>query len=356
MIQKIKIPFSYPDLKTYAMLEGSYEGIELANSAVIAPTSGSASITGGSLTPTEIFVSDSCSFALRGGQAAVQFQFMNGMNNSGLGSTSHRHHMNNNTLSFPMQTIFAPGSTFSGSLRDGDGTTTLAASINVTGYRMTADTNFAADKVILAIGDSNMRGTTMGGIAFSDVSAVGTQVTPLDHYMFQVRDHFNSRGENCRLVIKAMGSFTTRHIGDWLKRGWLTIPQVNGIVYCLGTNDATTGVTDGQFNAELDRIITWRNTLYPNVPLILLGPTPLNDNTNETRLIALRALLAARANTSANIYFCSLANAFDRTVLTNYTGSDGVHFNIPNHINVANVINSFITTNNIKLVSYYQKY
>ena len=245
--------------------------------------------------------------------------------------------------------VIAPGSLVSGILKDGDGTTSLLANINISGIRLTADFNFNANKVILWVGDSIAKGAVLGGTTYSDVNNTISSVSPMDHYAFQVRNYLQGRGEDCRLVIKAMGGYTSRQMGWWIKNGWLDIDQADVVFYQLGVNDATGTTTDQQYTDELNRLINWRDRKHPRCKIVFLGNTPLNNSTNETRLATLRNLMSAQANANNKIYYLSLANAFDRTVLSNYTSNDGMHPNIANNVNVATVINNWISANNFTL-------
>lgn len=330
----------------YAIKEGTYAGMEILSTSVIAPVSGAITVGGSSLTVTECFYAQSAVMSIVGGTAVGHLQYYSGINNNSVGETNHRIPINNGRAEINLNTIFLPRTGVSFLLRNGDGTTALMASTNIGGYRMTADLNFAASKVVLWIGDSILRGSAMDGNNFSDYVNVSA-TTPDDHFAFKVRNTLNAAGKDCRLVLKAMGSYTSRMMGVYRKQGGLIIDQADLIIYQLGVNDATGTTTDQQFSDELDAIIAMRNSVrqYSGKPILFVGPSPLNNNTHEARLSQFRTIMAGKANSGQKIYYVSCANIVDRTVLGNYAGSDGVHINAANQTPFATPISNYIISN-----------
>jgi len=339
--------YTFQDIVNHAKRESINQGLEIYANAVISPTTGSTQIGSVTLVPTECFIATAYAMSVGKGGSTVNLQYYSGPSNASIGEKTHRHYCKDGSLSYPLEEIMTPGSAISGSVRDGDNTTSLMASITMSGYFVTADLNYNAKKVALFIGDSIMRGTTMGSTPYTSYATTLTSTSPMDHFAFQVRNHFQQRGEDLRILIKAMGSYSAREMGYWLKNGWLDVPQADIIFYQLGVNDSTKGTTNQQFTDEMNRLIDWRNRLFPNSKLVLVGPTPLNNTTNETTLAGYRSIQSSLANINNNIYYLDLSNSFDRTVITNYTASDGVHPNIANNISVANTYKTWIDTNNI---------
>ncbi len=330
----------------YAIKEGTYAGVEILSTSVIAPTTGSITVGGATFSVTECFYAQSAVMSVTGGTAISHLQYYSGPNNNSVGETNHRIPLNNGRAEITLNTIMLPRTGITYSLRNGDGTTPLMTSANIGGYRLTADLNFAASKVILWIGDSILRGSAMDGTSYSNYADV-TATTPDDHFAFKVRNALNAAKKDTRLVLKAMGSYTSRMMGVYRKQGGLTIDQADLIIYQLGVNDATGTTTDQQFSDELDAIIALRNSTraYWSSPILFVGPTPLNNNTHETRLAQLRSIMAAKANAEQKIYFVSCANDFDRTVLGNYAGNDGVHPSQAKQLAMATTIGNYILTN-----------
>jgi len=348
----VRLRGSLQSIDSYIRREYIYHGMEMSGT-VIVPTTGSVGITTVTLVPTECFIPAGATFAVAGGRATAQLQYMAGPFNpnpaSGTSATSHRLPLLNATGNINLTgTVFTPGSNIPFTLRNGDGVSQIEATCNIAGARMTADLNFGAEKVILWMGDSVTRGSAMGGNAYADWNNILTAVSPSDHFAFQVRDYFRDLGIDCRLVIKAMGSYTSRMLGYWLRNGWADIDQADIIFWQPGINDATVGTTDAQWHEEINRVIVWRNRRFPKAPLVLVGPTPLNNGTAENRLATLRGIKATYANAQANIYYLSLGSAFDRTVLSNYTGNDGTHPNIATNLLVGNAIKSWVNANNFR--------
>lgn len=333
------------DIYSKALKEGTVSTIELIGTAV-APISGSVSISAVSLIPTQCFIMDGVQFSLNGGKATSQLTFYSGPSNSSVGESSIRTNLNNSSLSVFQKSIITAGSVVSHVLRGGDGVTSINSSAIVSGIRMTADLNFSAKKVMMWIGDSIVLGSSMGGSSYSSYLNTATSVSPLDHFAFQARNKLQTKGVDCRLVIKAMGSHTSKQMGYWIKQGWFDIDQCDCIFYQLGVNDATLGTTDAEFTAEINRLIDFRDRKFPNAKIVLVGDTPLNNSTSEARLAQLRTIKASFANSGIKIYYMDLSSSFDKTTLTNYTSSDGIHPNIASNLLVGNVISSWIDTNN----------
>lgn len=341
------------DVLNKLIKESNYNSIELfgSNTSPL-PNSGSTTVVAVQLLPTEVFYATSATMTLTGGsRSTVQLQYMCGPNNAGTGTVSNRFPLFNNGITFPINSFITAGSEIKLNLRDGDASSSLFTGCNISGYRVSADTNYGAEKVIMWIGDSITRGSNLGATVFNDyTSNILTATTCNDHFAFQVKNNFQSRGIDCRLVTKAMGSYTSREMGFWLRQGFLDIDQVDLIVYQLGTNDVTKSTTDQQFTDEINRIIDWRNRVYKKIPPILfLGSTPLNNTTNEARLAQLRTIesnIVTSASAGSKLYYLSLQNAFDPTVINNYTASDGTHPNIANNKLIGDKINAWVSTNN----------
>lgn len=230
----------------------------------------------------------------------------------------------------------------------GDGTTPMDFTLALDMYRMTNDFNFSANKVILWIGDSITRGTNLsatGGILTGDGSnLLTTALSPEDHFTFQVRNYLQTQGVDCRLVNKAMGDMDSFTLEAWRKRGWLDIDQADIIFYQMGMNCAQNpAITDSVYINNLNKIIELRNRKFKNSPIVFVGDSPTNDDTRHNRLTQLRALKAAKANISDNIYYVTLEDIFDRKVLSNYNSNDGVHPNVASNILMSNKINTYLT-------------
>jgi lysophospholipase L1-like esterase len=337
-------PVTFEEIYAKALKEGGLPTIELTGSG-IAPVSGSIGISGVSLLPTQAFLLESVSFGLNNGKATAQLTSYSGPSNNSIGEVSMRVPLNNNSVTINQRQIITAGSVLFHNLRSGDGATSLNSSAILAGIRMTADFNFSAKKVIMWIGDSIALGSVLGGNSYSNYLNTSTSVSPLDHFAFQARNKFQTKGIDCRLVIKAMGSHTSKQMGYWIKQGWFDIDQCDVIFYQLGVNDSTLGTTDIEFTAEINRLIDFRLRKFPNAKIVLVGDTPLNNSTNETRLTQLRTIKSNFANATNKIYYLDLSTSFDRTILTNYTASDGVHPNIANNLLIGNTIAAWVDTN-----------
>lgn len=340
---------TFEELWGRAIREGLNHGYELTSSGVV-PNS-SSTLTLGSLqgiSITEVYLIESVIFSLTGGYATFQLAMGTGPDN-GSSSTSFRVAVNNNAISIPLKRVSPPGVTGTVFLSWGDGTSTVQSRFAMSAYRMTADLNFNAKKTILWIGDSITRGTSIGGTGYNAGSAnLQTCATPEDHFAFQVRNHFQRKGTDCRLIIKAMGSYGSKDWEACRKLGWLDVGHADVIFYQLGVNDTSQSTTDQQFTDNINAVIDHRNRKWPKAKIVLVGDTPLNNNTNETRLAQLRTIKSniATANSANEVYYVNLASVFDRTVLTNYNASDGTHPNIASNLLIGNAFKSWIDSTN----------
>jgi lysophospholipase L1-like esterase len=340
-----KLNISYEDIFAKALKEGINNGRE----AQVGPAAAPQAITFSAPPPTERMLIESITLSVDGGDCVAQLNMRTGPDN-GATSTSKRVLMKSGTqITIPIRYITDAG--YIGNLGITEvltGTPRLRGTIN--GMSITADLNFGADKVIMWIGDSVARGTTIGGTIFDATGNYATAVSPFDHFAFQVRNHFQRRGQDVRLVNKSMGGYSSVTANGLVKFGWYDIDQVDCIFYQMGINDTSgTPTSDTVFNANLDNIIDLRDRMYPNAKIVFVGASPLNNNTQETALINFRTLMSNKADVNDNIYFVSLASAFDRTVLSNYTSNDGVHPNIASNTLMATAINNWITANNFTI-------
>lgn len=173
------------------------------------------------------------------------------------------------------------------------------------------DLNYGADKVMLVVGDSILNGT------------VG--VTDKKYSMeWLTRDYFRSRGVNLRVINKAVSGSTSGDHERFRAHGLYDLPQVDYLHYQLGTNDAGAGVSSATYKANVAAMIAFKKAVYPNAQMVVWGPTPRQNSTYETALIAMRtaAQEAVTEAASSKVRYASLATAFDRTVEANFAASD----------------------------------
>lgn len=214
--------------------------------------------------------------------------------------------------------------------------------VSASGYRITDDFNFNADKRVLFIGDSVLNGTS------------GPSKTSLV-WAFGVKKYLTSLGYNIRVILKSVsGSTTTEHEG-WRAEGYHDVDDPALIVYALGVNDAGSAVSDSVYTSNLSSFWGWAKTRYPNTKMIVCGVTPLENNTSETRAAGLRTA-ASQFVTSQNdsrLKYINLGNSFDRTVSSNYASSDTagsrVHPNDISHPLIATAFNNAFASLQITL-------
>lgn len=192
------------------------------------------------------------------------------------------------------------------------GTPTVYVSAGFTGYSLADDLNFNAAKTILVLGDSRN---------------AGTGPTTVDLHPGKVITNFyRSKGIDARYVLKAYsGSTTGGHAIKIARGGYDGIQKIDLIVYDLGTNDAAQARSTATSVADMQTAIAWKQRFWPNAKMLILGAPPLQNNTYETALDALRSAQASAIITLAdpNVKFFSFKDAFNRATGSNYVASDG---------------------------------
>jgi len=192
------------------------------------------------------------------------------------------------------------------------GTPTVYASTGFTGYTLADDLNFNAAKTILVLGDSRNNGT-------------GPTTVDL-HPGKVITNFYRSKGIDARYVLKAYSGSTTGGHAIKIDRGsYDGIQKIDLIVYDLGTNDAAQARATATSVADMQTAITWKQRFWPNAKMLILGSPPLQNNTFETAMDALRTAQAAAITTLAdpNVKFFSFKDAFNRAAGSNYVASDG---------------------------------
>jgi lysophospholipase L1-like esterase len=234
---------------------------------------------------------------------------------------------------------------------DGDGLTVFTFFLEA--KKMTNDLNYRSKKAILWIGDSITRGTNFTEAFARDAGNINTAGAASDHFTFQVRNHFQRRGESVRLINKAMGSIDGVRVNGWLNRGWLDVHQADIIFYQLGMNDAMIPLTstDEVYENCLRNIVDLRDRRWPNKPIVFIGDSPTDNDARHARLVDLRAIKQAIAIefSDRNVHYITLENIFPRKTLSNYYQTDGTHPNIASNLLMSEIINVWIDANDIRL-------
>lgn len=191
--------------------------------------------------------------------------------------------------------------------------TATGAYINayLSGTAVYDDFDYSADKVMLVAGDSILNGT----------AGITDKAKSME---WQVRKYFRARGKRVRVINRAVSGSTSGDHARMISHGAYDFPQVDYFHYQLGTNDAGQALSAASYKSNVADAIQFKKDVYPNAQMVVCGSTPLQNNTKETALIAMRTA-AQQAVTEANdarVRFTSLAAAFDRTVESNYATSD----------------------------------
>lgn len=212
------------------------------------------------------------------------------------------------------------------------GSVNYVGSVAVNGWRFADDLDFGAPNVAMFVGDSILNGT-------------GPTTTPrMWPYIF--KSFLASRGQRTRVVLKSVSGTTSSDHEAFRSAGYHDIRHADLIVYALGVNDAVTGVSPSTYTANLTAFWNWVASRYPESKLLVLGVSPLENNTSETNAVALRSAAAAfvaSVNQPNRLAYINLGAAFDRTLTTTvYASTDTpgsrIHPNDTGHAAIASTI------------------
>lgn len=189
--------------------------------------------------------------------------------------------------------------------------------------RLTLSQLNRSTKVIVWAGDS-----------VTGLTSVGTRSFLADDFhTYQVENTINNAyvttgvNQSVRHINKAIGSQTSFDAVKYIKNRLMDIDQNNLFFFAYGINEALSNMNPSTFLSYLQFVWNWFKIKYPKSHMTIIGSTPLNDNTNEARLVILRQTMDTFVTSVADprLSYVSLANAFDRTNLSNYNAGDGVH-------------------------------
>lgn len=203
----------------------------------------------------------------------------------------------------------------------------VSLSMDVHGNRSSFYHNIGVSRVLAFRGDSITYGTG-----------------PTHTYtMYQTYFWNLLKGLGLNLGIDLLGypGFQTNHVKSFEPSGYWDCSQKEARCFAFGTNDAVQNIGTSVYKANMKSFVL-RN-LYdgrdPDKPVLIFGPISINNNTNEARAVLIRQanleiyneiILSEPLEVSNRLFVIDLSQhnnipAFDRSVLTNYYLSDGVH-------------------------------
>jgi len=222
-------------------------------------------------------------------------------------------------------------------------TTGASVFCTLAGTSVYDDFNYGADKIMLVLGDSITNGT-------SGISA------KTDSMEWKVRQYFRDKGVNLRTIgMSASGRSSVDFERARAFGRYDQIPTPDYVHYQLGTNDAGQGTSVATFKANVAAMIAHKRRHWPKAMMVVYGSTPMQNDTSETALAALRTAAQQAVTEAADpkVLYCSLATAFDRKVESNYSADDTsgskLHPNATGHAAAYSVIESFLTAQNVRL-------
>lgn len=216
------------------------------------------------------------------------------------------------TLQLPINQIYPGGAAFSVRLENETGSTPLQFRLGVSGWRFADDLRFDNDRVMMMVGDS-IQATGPVSSAYRNALAI-----------WQARDYIDTLGKDFRVVMKQIGGCTSSTAELWRNNGNLDVPNASLICYQMGVNDASVALSQATYEANWTSFYNWARRRFPTAKILFLGATPVENNTVETALVALRSNMASwvAARNDANLKYLNLGASFDRTLTANYATTD----------------------------------
>lgn len=219
------------------------------------------------------------------------------------------------------------------------GSVSYRGAVFVSGTALTDDFDFDAPYTVLYAGDSTINGT-------------GPTLTAA-MYPFVLKRWLADQGYRSRVLLKSRSGSTSADHELWRAAGWhsgvVGKPALG--VYNVGINDAITAVSTSALLANVQSYWSWWSETYPNAPLIVLGVTPLENNTSEAAAAGYRTAVSAWITSvnSPKLKFADPTDLWDRTVSSNYAASDTpgsrVHYVDGPHALVADLLGDVINAN-----------
>lgn len=224
------------------------------------------------------------------------------------------------------------------------------------GNSFSSDTNYGAKHKVLFIGDSNTEGTSVQNGKSKD-----------DLYSQKFVNWLNDSGVSARRLEKSIGGKSSVHYNDYLNSGKLDVIDPSVIIYNLGTNDLTapgaeTASRDA-FLANLDNIIAWKKSRYPNTILIVCSPFVASYGSAKEIWLStyLRPGIATKISTvnDSKILYCDFStvlnspynfvNSTDTYFTTTDSSSAGlrIHHNKAGHDKDFQVLRDFAISNGL---------
>jgi len=193
---------------------------------------------------------------------------------------------------------------------------------------ISSDLNFSAKNTMMIIGDSNHQGTNVNG------------ATSRDHLFTHIfKNHLNTLGADIRIIEKSIAGKSSSDFLTYKNAGKLDLnKEPSLILYGVGAND-TDSTT---YSDNLNDFIAYKNRMYPNSYLLVLGPVlHSTGSAKETICASIRTAAASIVSSASNpkIKYINMGAVpgFSANTDTNFTTDDGttnttrVHHNKAGH-------------------------
>lgn len=226
-----------------------------------------------------------------------------------------------------------------------DGSTNYVLTGTITGWDLTNDLRWNANKMIMGWGDSVMYGQ---GCATND-----------GPYMIGLRDWYRTRGTDVRLVNMAYPGMTSFDLQLVQSQGLWQTESPDLIIYTMGVNDIQSdggGFTSQRqtwFTNAVTSAIAYKKRNYPSAKMIVCGMTPIFNGTGSVQANADTCRTLAQAAVTAasdpKVYYLNLGTAWTYSDSSNYgdPGATAKHPNEQGNAAALTLITNFITANNI---------
>lgn len=220
------------------------------------------------------------------------------------------------------------------------GSVSYKGAVAAQGCVLTDDLNLDAKYSALWIGDSVYNGT--GPTATN-------KMLP-----FLIRDWYTSTyALDTRVILRSRSSTTSSNWETYRQLGAFDGLAPSVVWYEPGINDAGAAVSSSTYLANVTAFVTYARKKWPKAHVVVLGVGPLENNTSEASAVTYRSAASSYVSGLADgyVHFCDLGSSFDRTVSSNYVGTDTpgsrVHPNDTGHAAEAVVVEACITAQTI---------
>lgn len=156
-------------------------------------------------------------------------------------------------------------------------------------------------------------------------AATGTTLNK-DRWPWQVYKYYRTNGQRVGIDVRGYSGTNSSYHLEKVRDFEYDFPNMSRLFLLLGTNDAAQSVASATYIANMTEIVNYFKDSYPELEIIVLGPTPTDNNTWHSFLEQYRTGLQSLVTSIGltRVKYINLGTAFDRTDMSFYASSDSV--------------------------------